>query len=516
MGFLTDFFELKRLAKEIKKGANLDSTNMRTAAACWTKAKAISAQASKYVLEYPVACTNQITDYARALAIAKQVELDCARFVILASGLNPIVDRKNGDTIEAHLNEMISSFESYGLPCTIEPATKEFIAAGKEYMDNYYSTELYSTYKDDMSEESLVQSNEMDNVNAFTDNGDDPTIPPATDINGNVIDNDYDKMFENVTHMSHGRSKDGTGGSIMAGFQEPSEQEFKDIYYNMTGTELKTPEELAASGADLETARANYNKYYNKYLQMRKTSINNTQAAFNNNADILKKLQNVGPTIITITLYLTDGAGGQRAIQLPLAIKSSIQFIESPDLMRVLAGTQNNSRNLAKFIKVTTGQMSFFKDWLFAINETNSDIEREQALGTVPIFRRLLDAKNRYRVKTIAATRPRLAKFVAGKSQKDLPMCTIVCTTEELEEAFKQKWTYIYKNRKIIDEIIDTYMLLGFGVVDTTSDYIYIFYAGEADPQIIEMSKLGGGGSTDPNKALADALVNTTRLLARH
>ena len=46
----------------------------------------------------------------------------------------------------------------------------------------------------------------------------------------------------------------------------------------------------------------------------------------------------------------------------------------------------------------------------------------------------------------------------------------------DVEEAYNQKWTYIYRTRKIIDDIIDTYMLLGFGVVDTTSDYIYLFY----------------------------------------
>jgi hypothetical protein len=65
---------------------------------------------------------------------------------------------------------MITSFESYGIPCTIEPATNEFILAGKEYMDKYFSTELYHTYKnDDNNNDSLAQSIEMENINAFND-----------------------------------------------------------------------------------------------------------------------------------------------------------------------------------------------------------------------------------------------------------------------------------------------------------------------------------------------------------
>ena len=185
--------------------------------------------------------------------------------------------------------------------------------------------------------------------------------------------------------------------------------------------------------------------------------------------------------------------------------------------MTVLSRTNTNNRKLDRFIKVTSGQMGFFKDWLASLSEINEDIDREKALGKVPIFRRLLDAKNRYRIKSIAETRPRLAKFIAGKNQKDLPMCTIVCTVAELEEAYNQKWTYIYRTRKIIDDIIDTYMLLGFGVVDTTSDYIYLFYAGESEPQIIAMDKLGNNaGGDNTNKSLAEAIANTTRLLARH
>ena len=508
MGFISDVITLTKLANKIKQDAGLDSENAKTVAACWSKAKAISAQASKYVMEYPVACSSQITDYKKALAIAKQVELDCARFVILASGLNPIVDRKHGDTIEAHLNSMVTSFESYGVPCTIEPATTEFINAGREYMEKYFSTELYHTYKDeDPDKDSVAMSTEVGNINAFNDEGDDENVMNSpTDLNGN----DYDTFFRKATPNN--------GESELATFKEPTEDNFKELYFQLTGQQMKTTDELKAEGVDYTKAKADYDAAFDKYSNiMKQTKISMAMANARDNADILRKLQDVGPTIVTITLYLTDGAGGQRAIQLPLAIKSTLQFVDSVDLMTVLSRTNTNNRKLDRFIKVTSGQMGFFKDWLASLSEINEDIDREKALGKVPIFRRLLDAKNRYRIKSIAETRPRLAKFIAGKNQKDLPMCTIICTVAELEEAYNQKWTYIYRTRKIIDEIIDTYMLLGFGVVDTTSDYIYLFYAGESEPQIIAMDKLGNnGGSDNTNKSLAEAIANTTRLLARH
>ena len=355
-------------------------------------------------------------------------------------------------------------------------------------------------------------STEVGNINAFNDDGDDENVMNSpTDLNGNKSKgNDYDTFFRKATPNN--------GESELATFKEPTEENFKELYFQLTGQQMKTPDELKDEGVDYTKAKADYNAAFDKYTNiMKQTKISMATANARDNADILRKLQDVGPTIVTITLYLTDGAGGQRAIQLPLAIKSTLQFVDSVDLMTVLSRTNTNNRKLDRFIKVTSGQMGFFKDWLASLSEINEDIDREKALGKVPIFRRLLDAKNRYRIKSIAETRPRLAKFIAGKNQKDLPMCTIICTVAELEEAYNQKWTYIYRTRKIIDEIIDTYMLLGFGVVDTTSDYIYLFYAGESEPQIIAMDKLGNNaGGDNTNKSLAEAIANTTRLLARH
>ena len=356
MGFISDVITLTRLANKIKKDAGLDSENAKTVAACWSKAKAISAQAAKYVMEYPVACSSQITDYKKALAISKQVELDCARFVILASGLNPIVDRKHGDTIEAHLNSMVTSFESYGVPCTIEPATTEFINAGREYMNKYFSTELYHTYKDeDPNKDSVAMSTEVGNINAFNDEGDDENVMNnPTDLNGN----DYDNFLKKASSISRDHA-----GSDLATFKEPTEENFKELYFQLTGQQMKTPDELKGEGVDYTKAKADYDAAFDKYSNiMKQTKISMAAANARDNADILKKLQDVGPTIVTITLYLTDGAGGQRAIQLPLAIKSSLQFVDSIDLMTVLSRTNTNNRKLDRFIKVTSGQMGYFKD----------------------------------------------------------------------------------------------------------------------------------------------------------
>ena len=92
MGAINELFNIVGLAREADKQIKANPDKLQPVAALFSKAKSISAQANKYVMEYPVACSTTISDFNVALAICKQVEFDCARFIILASGLNLLLN----------------------------------------------------------------------------------------------------------------------------------------------------------------------------------------------------------------------------------------------------------------------------------------------------------------------------------------------------------------------------------------------------------------------------------------
>lgn len=483
MGTISEIFDVVGLAKTAQKEVKADPTKIKAVSSLFSKAKSISSQASKYVMEYPVACTTAISEFDVALAITKQVEFDCARFIILASGLNPVIKSGSGDTIDAHINSLISSYESYsGFKVSIKPATQSFEDAGYEYMNKYYSQELYSIYKED-NETSDHFSTEAVKQNIDDDDDDDTST--------------YNKRFE------------GNGG-----YKEDI-IEFLKTYSHRQGDEMPPVQNIIGPKPQDATAAKEWDKandFYNK------SSIVNGAHSGNDyrlNA-INDRLGKVSPTIITLNLFIQDGNGVDREIQLPLAIKATLQYVDSVDIRDMLGSANITGKKLLNFIKMTTGQISFFKDWLLALDNAKKDVERERTIGHTPFFRRLMSNKSKYRLKTIGDAIPVIKKFIASKTQQDLPMCTLIIDETELRTIGYRLNDCIKNRAKYIDPILDQYMLLGLGIVDKENDIIYFFYSGESDPIIAKISDLGSnGGNTNISSDLSKALANMSKFITK-
>jgi len=181
---ISGLFDLVSLSKKAAKESKINPNDAKTVASVFQKAKSISSQASKYVLEYPTLCSSNITDYNTALAITKQVELDCAKFIILASGLNPFVRLDKNDTIEAHINDLMTSYESYsGLKVSITPASEDIMRAVESYMtDGSRPTQEYKHFRESVlsTEKYSFMSTEMEktNINDIVDGAEGDPVNP--------------------------------------------------------------------------------------------------------------------------------------------------------------------------------------------------------------------------------------------------------------------------------------------------------------------------------------------------
>lgn len=483
MGPISQLFNIVGLAKETNKQIKANPDKLQPVAALFSKAKSISAQASKYVMEYPVACSTAVSDFNTALAITKQVEFDCARFIILASGLNPIIKSGSGDTIEAHINQLVSSYESYsGIKVSITPATESFEAAGYEYLNKYYSRELYSTYKDNNELDNHLSTEDVVNVDDAND--------PDPDNTQHFAEKKY---YYYITEIDRYRREHLT--------------RHNDTYPPIEHIIGEKPDNYAK---EWEQAKEYFEKTKNDDRNISAISVSDFEKVYS-------RLGKVNPTVITLRLYIQDGSGVDREIQMPLAIKATLQFIDTVDIRDMLDGVKYRGRNLLNFFKMTTGEISFFKDWLLALDSAKNDIERERTIGHTPFFRRLMNNKSRYKFKSIAQTIPFLKNLIAKKSQQDLPMCTLIIDESELH-TLKIKLNDCVKNRsKYIDPILDQFMLLGLGIVDETNDTIYFFYSGEENPTIAKISDLGtNGGSANVSSDLSKAVANMSKLITKH
>ena len=455
MGNLSSLIDITGILKsEASKRDPSGGSYTKAIGKAYSKAKSISERASKYILQYPVAVSGSITDLKTALAIAKQVEFDCARFYILASGLQPVIDYGKGDTIQAHLDALQTGAESLGYPCKITRATDEDIRRSIEnlsYIDKPY--ELFGR-------ESLLAKNVY-----------------SQEIK---IDDDVEVEQAEANNDESNNAVVDEGSLTGTTTQAPSEDTDKDD--NKQPTAFMSPN--GVSKKDLEA------------------------------------LGKAAPTVFTLEFIIHDIAGG-RSIKVPMAIKSDLQFINREEIKRLVTEVDSPGSWLHTLIKLTTGEISFFKDLIFAADRAKKDVEAERVLGNAPISRRLIDARNRYRAKSSANAITKLVNkckdIIAKKNYKDLPMITVVMTEQDFEEASGIRVNRVLSGAsKLVEQIIDTYMLLGFGIVDEMKDVAYFFYAGEEGYSTVKLSEMGSNGS-DKNvgEKLTDVLAAMSRLITK-
>lgn len=477
MGVITSLIAFSHVAKVASDKLNVDPKDVKTASELFKSAKSISAAASRYILDYPVAVSESVTSYATGIAIAKQIEVNCARYVVLMCGLNPVIDTRKGDTISAHLSSLTTSFESLtGQKVNFSLADRETTESLEDYFRENYSTEEYIPFKEKTA---FIHSHEMkEGPNGM---GDKSEKEPAFD--GIVTDPDalYDRDWL--------ESLDNEDRINFKNYLEENNYNW-DTMKNDKGMKQKI-----------------YANYKNVISEDYKPTMK---------PDEIQKLDKLGPTIINIQ-FILDSDGGQKTINIPVAVKASLQFLQRGDVKQLLKNVESGSSKFQNFIKVKTGQINFFKDVLFQLDEAKHDIEREKELGRIPFYRNLMDSKNKYRFKNLFSLIPKLKDFVAKKTQKDMPMCTVAITSEELVEASGRKLTYLIQNRKFINSMIDTYMLLCLCVFDETQNIVYFFFSGEDQPQIQELDKIGkvavgGNGDSSTNAAM----LNLTKWMMRH
>ena len=457
MGNLSSLIDITGILKnEVSKRDPSGGSYTKAIGEAYSKAKSISERASKYILQYPVAVSGSITDIKTALAIAKQVEFDCARFYILASGLQPVIDYGKGDTIQAHLDALQTGAESLGYPCKITRATDEDIRRSIEnlsYIDKPY--ELFGR-------ESLLAKNVY-----------------SQEIK---IDDDVEVEQDEANNDESNNAVVDEGSLTGTTTQAPSEDNNENPDDGKQPTAFMTPN--GVSKKDLEA------------------------------------LGKAAPTVFTLEFIIHDIAGG-RTIKVPMAIKSDLQFINREEIKRLVTEVNSPGSWLHTLIKLTSGEINFLKDWVLAAERAKKDVEAERVLGNAPISRRLIDARNRYRVKSSANAITKLINkckdFIAKKNYKDLPMITVVMTEQDFEEASGVRVNRVLNgSSKLVEQVIDTYMLLGFGIVDEMKDVAYFFYAGEEGYSTIKLSEMGSNGS-DKNvgEKLTDVLAAMSRLITK-
>ena len=194
----------------------------------------------------------------------------------------------------------------------------------------------------------------------------------------------------------------------------------------------------------------------------------------------IRKTNDLVPTLLHIRVLATDPKGKSdvaKYIDFVVGIKATIHPVASQEMIDNIVDACKNNDGFFKFIKWTTGEISFFQDFLLNMKESKKDV---------------IDRSNGASAFWIGLKRRRvLAKAKAATLMKNriLPNASLVIAQSEVDY-IKSVHGFDLMNVSLITDIMDKFFLLSVFIVDDALEVVHIKYEGQLSYQTVSFDGL--------------------------
>lgn len=299
--------------------------------------------------------------------------------------------------------------------------------------------------------------------------------------------------------------------AIYEGISDPRVND-KNIQFNYTMEEVTNPSVLNSVGAFRPTMEANNRpKTYSKKVpgntinispvinvssvskEKSNRSRNSGGSAIQNHLanNEFKKANELVPTLLHVRVYPynIETSESLDPLDFIVGVKATLHPIPSSDMILNISRGLQNDGLFFNFIRWTTGEIKFFKDFLFAMDQQKVDAKNagSSANGWWSALRRR------------RAKRNVIKKFSSGKNC--LPNATIVCTVDMLEELKSSYGVNLTgSDTSAAQRLIDQYFLLAFVRVNPALQRVDFLFEGQSQYETVSYSTLSKEGGQDDRK----------------
>lgn len=422
------------------------------------KSNSIAKMASKRVYNYPVVVTNAFgDDVETAFKIIKYAESVFAYFLLMSVGLEPVI--QPGGKISMYLNQFSAE--------DMDRLAKEGIRLEIDLEKSGAYTTIPQSVEEGLYRESCVVY-KRPSIKKW-----DRTIPSRDILTDSLVKSSEEVKWNDKDVFV----PDNTTGEFFD--RDTLQQVDEDGYYFVPGGNSRhqsrnygqgriekafTPSDLAEKGIG----------QFGKSVEGR----------------MGKSL----PTSITVNLY-----AGTHCVPITLGVKAIPHFIDSDEMQGIFKRIVDDGRLLSKIIKLRSGEISFFKDFLLGWDQIKSDQEFFQKVGRHSWYRKLLDRKINSKYKGLLGLKASIKQFL--KEENILPTVTLVTTVNEISDAISYPYLEAVKKNKIT-KIVDSLMLLALIVYDPDRDLIHCHFNGISHPYIIPIKDLKSDKESDTVKLI--------------
>ncbi|ALN97949.1 hypothetical protein Bp8pS_270 [Bacillus phage vB_BpuM-BpSp] len=182
----------------------------------------------------------------------------------------------------------------------------------------------------------------------------------------------------------------------------------------------------------------------------------------------VKKANELSPTNITVTIdYKIDG--GSKSKDIIFGVKCVTHLIESADVEYYLPNAVVNKTPVMRFIQWTSGEIKFFSDLLFSIDEIKKTAIKSNSKGN--FWWRKLQTLSK-----ISKHRSSLLGLAKGKNiKRPIPTSTMIISKENVDNIKYKHGIDILEKPSFAAKIIDNFFLMNFIIVDESIETVYMY-----------------------------------------
>lgn len=250
----------------------------------------------------------------------------------------------------------------------------------------------------------------------------------------------------------------------------------EQIRKNKADAEQKEKEFLYKQQRDLEQDRM-------RQRELNISNMGNTSVRMSDSE--CKKANELVPTTLAVSLNVKEHGNFGGTVNFVIGIKTILHPVTSDEMIRNLVLGCKNSSKFFKFLKWTTGEIKFFKDFLLNVTDIRTDVlntmsNKESGWWTALKRRRQIsDLKRRF-------------------GQGLMPNAAITLSMDEVQ-LIRSNYGYDLTDPKLVTKIMSDYFLLSFIIVDPSQELAMFLFDGENHFQTMSFAGLERENNNNKN-----------------
>ena len=193
-----------------------------------------------------------------------------------------------------------------------------------------------------------------------------------------------------------------------------------------------------------------------------------------------KKANELQPTLMVVNFKIKSGDRYIPIDSIVIGVKAKLYPIGSEDIITHLVSKTKDANWIQKFIKASTKEISFFKDFLFAIDKAKVDALSMSRKGSSNMMWKVLERR---------ANKSKFNKLMA-RSNDSTAITTIMVSQNEVDY-MKKEYQVDISDIHTARTLLDQYNLIGLCIVDESLEIAKFLYdAGDDMWETISFSNL--------------------------